>query len=630
MTISNTASYATYTGNGSQQIFDVKNGSEGIYFDAASELYVTVRVDDTVTVKSIGTHYTVAGAGTDTGTITFLTAPASGAEVRIERRTPLTQTLNLTSGGAFNPVNVENTFDKVIRALQDQSRGVSGGQANGTYDGDPLTKTASGTAWDGEDLPAQGFADGENADDLVTVGQVNDLLAGNAGNGLFALSSELDSEVATLNANITAAVAAHVALSDPHAQYALEADLASTTDAAKGAALIRMMPSETGGVALPITTILKRLELAPEQFGAAGDGTTDDGTAFTNLIAAAKTNKARIKLRADYNIASVGGSIDFPVHIIGPGKLIRPNNTATPYLSFIAGCDGSILEGVRFSYTHGSTTAGVLHSAVRITAGRGVVVAKCTIDGGGKLYAGLISETTSAVDTLFEGNTIIGVVNRAIYGYLGTKRLVVRSNRIDGGVGGVATTNYGVNLNDGTIAGCIDAVIDGNVILDTVDQGIETGNLCEGTVIANNILRSSSTSGSAILVQISNSNRGRKVLVRNNKTKGWGNGCYIYQTDDFSVIGNTFEDMATAVLVTDSTEGLVAKNNSFNASSCHYWYANGDNMSHLGNRSKGGAATYDLIQDASSDRFRYNDNARNGGSGVYSVAGTNISAGTNT
>ena len=136
----------------------------------------------------------------------------------------------------------------MIRALQDQARSVSGGQANGTYDGDPLTKTASGEAWDGEDLPAQGFADGENADDLVTVSQVNDLLAGNAGNGLFALATD-----------IPTAIAAHVALADPHTQYALEADLASTTDAAKGAALVRMMPSETGGVALPITTIFKGL-----------------------------------------------------------------------------------------------------------------------------------------------------------------------------------------------------------------------------------------------------------------------------------------------------------------------------------------------------------------------------------
>ena len=119
MTISNTASHATYTGNGSQQIFDVKNGSEGIYFDAASELYVTVRVDDTVTVKSIGTHYTVAGAGTDTGTITFLTAPASGAEVRIERRTPLTPEGAAEAAGAPDGIVqvIDNPTMAVIEAV---------------------------------------------------------------------------------------------------------------------------------------------------------------------------------------------------------------------------------------------------------------------------------------------------------------------------------------------------------------------------------------------------------------------------------------------------------------------------------------------------------------------------------
>lgn len=155
MTISNTASSATYTGNGSQQIFDVKDGAEGIYFDAASELYVTLRDGDTITPQTITTHYTVSGAGTDTGAITFLTAPGSGIEVRIERRTPLTQTLSLTAGGSFNPANVEANFDKVFRALQDQSRGSNGGEASGTYDGDALTKTPDGGGWDGEDLPLE-------------------------------------------------------------------------------------------------------------------------------------------------------------------------------------------------------------------------------------------------------------------------------------------------------------------------------------------------------------------------------------------------------------------------------------------------------------------------------------------
>lgn len=232
MTISNTASHATYTGNGSQQIFDVKNGSEGIYFDAASELYVTVRVDDTVTVKSIGTHYTVAGAGTDTGTITFLTAPASGAEVRIERRTPLTQTLNLTSGGAFNPTNVESNFDKVIRALQDQARGVSGGQANGTYDGDPLTKTASGTAWDGEDLPAQGFADGVNDDDLATVGQIQPFVDDAEAAAAAAATSQ---SAAATSATAASTSATNAATSASSASTSASAALTSATAAASSA-----------------------------------------------------------------------------------------------------------------------------------------------------------------------------------------------------------------------------------------------------------------------------------------------------------------------------------------------------------------------------------------------------------
>ena len=83
-----------------------------------------------------------------------------------------------------------------------------------------------------------------------------------------------------------------------------------------------------------------------------------------------------------------------------------------------------------------------------------------------------------------------------------------------------------------------------------------------------------------------------------------------------SVVRDTFEDMATARAGDGLDWGLVASNNSFNASACHYWYANGDNANHPAIASKGGAAIYDLIQDASSDRFRYNDNARNGGSGV--------------
>jgi hypothetical protein len=158
MTISNTASKAVYTGDGSTTRFDVKDGSQGIYFKLSTDLVVTLRTDSTVTTQTEGLHYTVTGAGSDTGYITFLTAPTSGYEVRIERHTPLTQDLDLSAGGSFSPDNIESAFDKLTRIAQDLSRGGSGDGGSGTYDTDPLTKTADGAGWDAESLPIKSVA----------------------------------------------------------------------------------------------------------------------------------------------------------------------------------------------------------------------------------------------------------------------------------------------------------------------------------------------------------------------------------------------------------------------------------------------------------------------------------------
>lgn len=120
MTISITASRAAYTGNGLLQVYDVKSGSDGIYFVNATDL--TVTVDDVV--QTLGTHYTVANPGTLSGQVTFLTAPASGAAIVIERNTPITQELALTAGGSFSPSNVMAQLDKQIRIDQDIDRRV--------------------------------------------------------------------------------------------------------------------------------------------------------------------------------------------------------------------------------------------------------------------------------------------------------------------------------------------------------------------------------------------------------------------------------------------------------------------------------------------------------------------------
>lgn len=172
MTISITSSACTYTGDGSTVTFEVKNGSDGIYFDTASELTVTLRSGNTITAQTVGTHYTVSGAGSAAGSVTFVTAPSSGVEVRIERNTPITQTLTLSNAGAFSPTNVMGAFDKLTRIAQDLSRGSAGEGSEGTYDTDQMTKTAGGTAWDAETLPIGNVGDATSDDEAVSFGQM--------------------------------------------------------------------------------------------------------------------------------------------------------------------------------------------------------------------------------------------------------------------------------------------------------------------------------------------------------------------------------------------------------------------------------------------------------------------------
>jgi hypothetical protein len=106
-----------YAGNGTTVDFVT-----GFKFSANSQLVVTL-VDDATdigTVQTITTEYTVAGRNTPTGgTVTMLTAPASGKTLRIERVTSRTQEKDLRIQSAFNPEVIEMIVDEVVQMLQE-------------------------------------------------------------------------------------------------------------------------------------------------------------------------------------------------------------------------------------------------------------------------------------------------------------------------------------------------------------------------------------------------------------------------------------------------------------------------------------------------------------------------------
>lgn len=175
MTISTQVSSVSYTGDGSTVAFSVP-----FYFAASSELTVKTNTAGTISTKTLGVDYTVTGAGTGSGTVTFTTAPSSGVEVWIDRNTPKTQTLDLTAGGNLDPDQLEQALDKLTRIAQDVARSTGAGpHATDT----PLTKTDAGTAWDAASLQVKNLAPATDTTDAVTYAQLQAAqLAVGAGN----------------------------------------------------------------------------------------------------------------------------------------------------------------------------------------------------------------------------------------------------------------------------------------------------------------------------------------------------------------------------------------------------------------------------------------------------------------
>jgi hypothetical protein len=120
MTISTTTNRVSFAGNGSTTAF-----ATGFKFFANGDLVVTLVTDSTgaEVVKTITTHYSVTGAGVVTGgTVTMVTAPATGETLVIVRAQAYTQGLDLVENDPFPSESVEDQLDKnVIMAQQNDS-----------------------------------------------------------------------------------------------------------------------------------------------------------------------------------------------------------------------------------------------------------------------------------------------------------------------------------------------------------------------------------------------------------------------------------------------------------------------------------------------------------------------------
>lgn len=114
--VSSTTNRITYAGNGSTTAFAVP-----FYFLANADLVVIERNNSTnvETTKTITSHYTVSGAGQVAGgTVTMVTAPASGTTLIIYRDPSKLQDLDLRNNAPLPADEVEAKLDRLTMITQ--------------------------------------------------------------------------------------------------------------------------------------------------------------------------------------------------------------------------------------------------------------------------------------------------------------------------------------------------------------------------------------------------------------------------------------------------------------------------------------------------------------------------------
>lgn len=133
-TVPSDQSRVAYVGNGSTTVFAVPF----VFFDD-TDLQV-ISVNDTTaveTTKVITTDYTVSGGAGDTGSVTMLTAPATGTTLVIQREVPYTQEIDYQPNDGFPAdVNEEGLDRLTMQVQQTRRRAQQSPKLPATYDPD--------------------------------------------------------------------------------------------------------------------------------------------------------------------------------------------------------------------------------------------------------------------------------------------------------------------------------------------------------------------------------------------------------------------------------------------------------------------------------------------------------------
>jgi hypothetical protein len=384
MTISSDLNRISYAGNGTTVLFPVN-----YYFLQDSHLQVIlVAANGTETVQTLTTNYTVTGAGNEAGgSITMLVAPPTGTQLIVVRNVPATQETDYLANDPFPAESHERALDKLTMLVQqnklesDRALKVPLASLPTTSTELPIPVGNKLLAWNSNASAIVNFDPGSI---ISIVGQQNsfaDTFTGNGSTVNFTLTRQPGS---VFNLDVSVNGVTQV----PNVDYILAGSTLTFTTAPPAVASqilarysevyaesigdaqnVRYLPAGTGAQQTTVQAKLRE-SVSVKDFGAVGDGVTDDTAAIQAAVDYGIANNKQVVIpTGQYNVDTVtvlNPAYNFGIHSFDARILGTATTPTAGVFQFINCVDFNVTGSIHFLTANNTNYASGLYVSTAV------------------------------------------------------------------------------------------------------------------------------------------------------------------------------------------------------------------------------------------------------------------------